>query len=71
MSTTLIGANFTGYATSAKGNQTFQAFSPAANSFLDDKFSLATEAELEHVLQLAEKAFPVYRNLSATDEQIF
>lgn len=63
MLTTLKGANFTGYATSAESNQTFQAFSPAINNFLDEKFSLATEAELEHVLQLAKKAFPVYRNL--------
>ena len=63
MATTLTGVNFTGYTTSAKSNQTFQVFSPALNSFLEDKFSLATETELEYVLQLANKAFATYRNL--------
>jgi 2,5-dioxopentanoate dehydrogenase len=71
MSTTLSGVNFTGYTTSAKSNQTFQAFAPALNNFLEDKFSLATETELEYVLQLANKAFPVYRNLPATKRAEF
>ena len=63
MPTTLTGVNFTGYSTSATSNQTFQAFSPSLNSFLEDKFSLATETELEYVLQLANKAFATYRAL--------
>ena len=63
MTNMLTGVNFTGYTTSAKSNQTFQAFSPALNSFLEDKFSLATETELEYVLQLANKAFTVYKNV--------
>ncbi len=64
MATTLTGENFTGFTTSAKSKETFQVFSPAQNSFLEDKFSLATETELEYVLQLANKAFAKYRNLS-------
>jgi len=64
MANTLTGVNFTGYTTSAKGEQTFQAFSPSLNSFLEDRFSLATETELEYTLQLANKAFASYRNLS-------
>ena len=65
MAHTLTGENFTGYTTSAKSNQTFQAFSPSLNNFLEDKFSLATETELEYVLQLAKNAFDVYRTLPA------
>src|SRR5687767_6140582 len=64
MTTTLTGVNFTGYTTSATSDQTFQAFAPSLNRFLEDKFSLATETELEYVLQLANKAFASYRNLS-------
>lgn len=66
MATTLTGANFTGYTRSAEGTQLFQAFAPAANSFLADSFTLATETELEVVLQLASKAFHPYRSLSAS-----
>ena len=71
MANTLTGVNFTGFTTSAKSDQTFQAFSPALNSFLEDKFSLATETELEYVLQLANKAFAAYRNLPAVKKAEF
>jgi 2,5-dioxopentanoate dehydrogenase len=71
MANTLTGVNFTGFTTSAKSDKTFQAFSPALNSFLEDKFSLATETELEYVLQLANKAFATYRNLPAIKRATF
>ena len=71
MANTLTGVNFTGFTTSAKSDQTFQAFSPALNSFLEDKFSLATETELEYVLQLANKASVTYRNLPAIKKAEF
>lgn len=71
MANTLTGVNFTGFTTSAESDQTFQAFSPASNSFLDDKFSLATETELEYVLQLANKASATYRNLPAAKRSEF
>lgn len=61
---TLTGANFTGFTTSAKGNKSFQAFSPATNSSLPGNFTLATTEELESVLSLANQAFPVYRESS-------
>ncbi|MEJ7828964.1 MAG: aldehyde dehydrogenase (NADP(+)) [Segetibacter sp.] len=60
----LTGENFTGFTTSAKGNKTFQAFAPASNSFLKDNFTIATETELEYVLSLSKKAFPVYNEFS-------
>jgi NADP-dependent aldehyde dehydrogenase len=71
MANTLTGGNFTGYTIGATSDQTFQAFSPALNSFLEDKFNLATETELEYVLQLANKAFATYRNLPATKRAEF
>ncbi|TDH23485.1 aldehyde dehydrogenase (NADP(+)) [Segetibacter sp. 3557_3] len=65
MINTLTGVNFTGFTTSAESKKTFQAFSPASNNFLEDKFSYATESELKYVLELADRAFPVYRDLPA------
>lgn len=60
----LSGENFTGFTTSAKGDKTFQAFAPVKNTFLEDNFSIATETELEYVLTLSKKAFPVYSEMS-------
>lgn len=67
----LTGSNFIGYSTSASGNKSFQAFAPAKNSYLDDKFSMATPEELEQVLSLAGKAFPVYSAISALKRATF
>src|SRR5215203_2321804 len=71
MANTLTGVNFTGYTTSATSDQTFQAFSPSLNSFLEENFSLATETELEYVVQLANKAFASYRNFSPAKRAAF
>lgn len=57
----LTGQNFTGFTTSANGDNTFRAFAPAKNTFLQDDFTLATGTELEYAISLSEKAFPVYR----------
>lgn len=64
MKYTITGTNFTGFTSSAKGNGSFQAFSPAANNFLEGDFYYATEEEMEHALQLAQKAFAVYQKIS-------
>ena len=61
---TITGANFTGFTTSSQGDQSFQAFAPTANNFLPGDFSMATAEELNYVLSLAGKAFPLYRELS-------
>lgn len=60
---TLTGENFIGFGKSAKGNQTFTAFSPAADNNLDGNFSIATPAEFERALALAASAFLVYREV--------
>ena len=64
MTHTITGTNFTGFTSSAKGNASFQAFAPAANKFLDGDFYYATEEEMEHALQLAQKAFAAYQKTS-------
>jgi len=61
----LTGGNFTGHIIGKEGTSTFQAFSPATNSFLEDRFHLASETEFEYALQLAEKAFVKYRAVTA------
>ena len=67
----ITGENFIGYKRSAKGEINFQAFSPAANSFLSEKFTYATEQEFELALSLAGKAFLSYRKLSAAGRAEF
>lgn len=67
----LTGENFTGFITSAKGNKTFQAFAPARNSVLQDNFTIATETELEYVLSLSKKAFPIYNEISYEERAAF
>jgi NADP-dependent aldehyde dehydrogenase len=49
----------------------FPGFSPANNSFLQDHINLATETQLEYVLQFAGKAFVPYRNLSTNERAEF
>ena len=71
MTTTYSGNNFIGYTTSAKGEETFRAFAPAHNNFLDGLFALATNAELEEALQLANNAFPPYQKLPAAKRAEF
>src|SRR5215217_6975940 len=64
MTHTITGTNFTGFTSSAKGKSSFQAFAPAANNFLEGDFYYATEEEMEHALQLAQKAFATYQKTS-------
>ena len=61
---TLIADNFIGFKNSAKGEKSFQAFVPAKNEYLPEKFTQATEEEFEEAISLARKAFPVYRETS-------
>lgn len=59
----ITGANYIGFSTGTKGKDRFQAFSPAANSYLEEHFTLATTEELESALALSEKAFIPYSEL--------
>ena len=60
----VTGANFTGYTRGATGSQSVQAFAPATNSFLKEDFKIATKAEMEYALSLANDAASVYSELS-------
>lgn len=68
---TITGVNFTGYASSAKGDKSFQAFAPAKNEYLAEKFALATDDEFQYAVSLAEKAFPIYRETSFEERAVF
>jgi alpha-ketoglutaric semialdehyde dehydrogenase len=60
----LAGKNFIGFTNSGMGEKTFQAFSSTENDYLPEKFTQATIAEFETALSLAQKAFPIYSELS-------
>ena len=71
MTNTITGSNITGFAGSKKGSKSFQAFSTLTNEYLDGHFYYATEEELEHALQLAQKAFAVYQKTSFEQRAVF
>ncbi len=60
----LKGENFIGFKTSAQGHDLFKAFSSTANDYLIGNFTKATKEELEKALDLANSAFPVFREMS-------
>lgn len=65
------GGNYIGNNISKEGATTFQAFSPAINDFLEDRFHLANKTEFEHALHLAEKAFATYSATAAKERADF
>jgi NADP-dependent aldehyde dehydrogenase len=60
----LHGKNRIGGELSASGSQKFRALNPATGAMLDGEFVEATPAELERALELAARAFPVYRKVA-------
>jgi len=71
MTTTITGSNITGFVGSKKGSKSFQAFSTLTNEYLDGDFYYATEEELGHALQLAQRAFAVYQKTSFEKRAVF
>ncbi len=67
----MITDNYVGFSTSAKGNSSFQAFSPLNNQNIPGDFTRATAEEFETALALAQKAFPVYSALPVEDRAKF
>jgi len=57
------GKNRIGGELSAAGSQKFRALNPSTGAMLDGEFVEATSAELEKALDLAARAFPVYRKV--------
>jgi NADP-dependent aldehyde dehydrogenase len=58
------GKNRIGGELSAAGSQKFRALNPSTGAMLDGEFVEATPAELEKALELAARAFPVYRKVA-------
>ena len=67
----LSGKNNIGFSWSAKGSKTFRAFDPAANDFLNEEFFLATNEELDQIMQLAQNAFPAYQKKTGAERALF
>lgn len=68
---TITGANFIGFRTSSSGEQTFQAFDPAKDEYLPQRFTMATEQEFLLALQLAGQAFAPYSAKPDADRAAF
>jgi len=58
------GKNMIGGELSATGTQKFRALNPSTGALLDGDFVEATMAELDKALELAARAFPVYRKIA-------
>lgn len=67
----ITGENFIGSTRSGKGENSFQAFNPAENISMPEKFIYATEAEFEQALTLAHHAFISYKNTSTIQRAEF
>lgn len=60
----ITGENFIGNIRSGKGSDSFQPFNPVGNTLMSEKFTYATEEELELALSLAQDAFASYKSTS-------
>src|SRR5579862_7831748 len=60
----LHGRNMIGGELSASGPQKFRALNPSTGGTLEGDFVEATAAELDQALELAARAFPVYRKVA-------
>jgi NADP-dependent aldehyde dehydrogenase len=58
------GKNMIGGELSAAGTQKFRALNPSTGGMLDGEFVEATPAEVDRALDLAARAFPVYRKIA-------
>lgn len=63
--TSIQGKNYIGFARSAVGNRKLKAYVPASDTFLPEDFYSATIDEVNRTMQLAEKAFDSYSQVSA------
>lgn len=60
----LTGQSFIGSQRGALDGAPIQALNPATGQHLDPAYSSASSAEVDHAVQLAAKAFPIYANTS-------
>jgi 2,5-dioxopentanoate dehydrogenase len=71
MSFAITGANFTGFATSARGRDFFQAQAMGKKDLLPGTFYYATEEEITQAVSLASNAFALYRKTSFESRAVF
>ncbi len=67
----LQGKQLIGFAFSAEGESTFQAFNPTTGEKLPTQFHKATKGELEQAAEKAQAAFQVYRKKSGLEKASF
>jgi alpha-ketoglutaric semialdehyde dehydrogenase len=67
----LTGQNFIGSQNSQDGAGTFKAVNPTSGEQIDPPFQEATEAAVDHALQLADKAFQRYRQVQPGERAAF
>jgi alpha-ketoglutaric semialdehyde dehydrogenase len=67
----LTGTQLIGNRTSAQSSQTFQAINPTDGLALETSFHEATEPEVNRAVELAEAAYPPYREKSNTERAAF
>jgi NADP-dependent aldehyde dehydrogenase len=67
----LHGHNVIGFEASAKGQETFQSFSTIQGSFLQEKFHIATNDEIEAAIVKAVTAFGVYSKVPFVERAVF
>ncbi|MBV9848428.1 MAG: aldehyde dehydrogenase (NADP(+)) [Armatimonadetes bacterium] len=67
----LHGKNIIGRETSAEGTETLTATNPATSESLPTHFHLATEAEADRAVRLADAAFAAYHALPAERRAVF
>ncbi|RWY55531.1 aldehyde dehydrogenase (NADP(+)) [Mucilaginibacter gilvus] len=63
--------NIIGYSFLPQTGKSFKAVSPATNNEIDGDFYAATAADVDAAMQLADKAFAVYRNTEAKTKAAF
>lgn len=69
--TTVQGKNFIGYALSSEGERQFKAYAPATDSYLPETFQCATIGEVNRTMELAERAFDSYSQVTAVERAGF
>lgn len=63
--------NIIGYTIQPKAGKSFKAINPATNAELDGDFYIASTADADAAMQLADKAFAVYRHTDAKTKAAF
>lgn len=67
----ISGKNYIGNKLSSQGDITFRTFDPITNTENKTLFSEASDQEIENAIELAKKAFYVYKNISGKKKSAF